>query len=97
MPSIRAEMRLSQKLSPEIIGPSLETATEILHSAYSKRTRQTQKVICSMCRVTPSCWVCCSLFVVFVGEGALFHRQMNEHDSICLLTVRPTRSQAGPC
>lgn len=44
MPSIRAEMRVSQKLSPEIVGPSLKTATEILHRAYSKRTRETQKV-----------------------------------------------------
>lgn len=54
MPSIRTEMRVSQKLSPEIIGPSLETATEILHSTYSKRTRQTQEVIRWMCRVTKS-------------------------------------------
>eukprot|EP00752_Nemacystus_decipiens_P010548 g9393.t1 len=43
MPSIQKEMRVSQKLSPEIVGPSLETATEILHRAYSKRTREIQK------------------------------------------------------
>eukprot|EP00903_Cladosiphon_okamuranus_P009352 g8918.t1 len=43
MPSIRKEMRVSEKLSPEIVGPSLKTATEILHRAYSKRTRETQK------------------------------------------------------
>lgn len=45
MPSIRSEMRVSYKLCPEIIGPSLKTATDILHSAYSKKTREKQKVV----------------------------------------------------
>ncbi|CAN0048640.1 unnamed protein product, partial [Ectocarpus fasciculatus] len=42
MPSIRKEMRVSHKLCPEIIGPTLKTATDILDSAYSKRTREAQ-------------------------------------------------------
>lgn len=44
MPAIREEMRVSEKLSPTIIGPTLKTATEILDSAYSKRTREKQEV-----------------------------------------------------
>lgn len=44
MPAIRAEMRVSEKLSPEIVGPTLKTATEILDSAYSKQTRVAQEV-----------------------------------------------------
>lgn len=44
MPSIRKEMRVSHKLCPEIIGPTLKTATAILDSAYSKRTREAQEV-----------------------------------------------------
>ncbi|CAM9738436.1 unnamed protein product [Ectocarpus sp. 13 AM-2016] len=43
MPSIRKEMRVSHKLCPEIIGPTLKTATDILDSAYSKRTREAQE------------------------------------------------------
>ena len=45
MPSVRTEMRVSHKLAPDIVGPSLETATEILHSAYSRRTREAQQVM----------------------------------------------------
>lgn len=44
MPAIREEMKVSEKLSPTIIGPTLKTATEILDSAYSKRTREAQEV-----------------------------------------------------
>lgn len=63
MPAIREEMRVSEKLSPTIIGPTLKTATEILDSAYSKRTREKQEVkrrgqpccgeltVCSACDV----------------------------------------------
>ncbi|CBJ25470.1 conserved unknown protein [Ectocarpus siliculosus] len=43
MPSIRKEMRVSHKLCPEITGPTLKTATDILDSAYSKRTREAQE------------------------------------------------------
>ncbi|CAM9529419.1 unnamed protein product [Ectocarpus sp. 12 AP-2014] len=43
MPSIRKEMRVSHKLCPEIIGPTLKTATDILDSAYSKKTREAQE------------------------------------------------------
>ncbi|CAN0365334.1 unnamed protein product, partial [Pylaiella littoralis] len=43
MPAIREETRVSHKLSPEIVGPSLRTATEILDSAYSKRTKEIQE------------------------------------------------------
>ncbi|CAB1117541.1 unnamed protein product [Ectocarpus sp. CCAP 1310/34] len=43
MPLIRKEMRVSHKLCPEIIGPTLKTATDILDSAYSKRTREAQE------------------------------------------------------
>lgn len=45
MPAIREETRVSHKLSPEIVGPSLRTATEILDSAYSKKTKEIQEVI----------------------------------------------------
>lgn len=44
MPAIRKEMRVSHKLCPEIVGPTLQTATEILDSAYSKKTREKQQV-----------------------------------------------------
>lgn len=47
MTSIRTELRVSEKLSPEIVGPTLKTATEILDSAYSKRTRVAQEVSAS--------------------------------------------------
>lgn len=42
--SIRAVMKISEKLEPEIVGPSLEVATQILDMAYSKQTRLVQEV-----------------------------------------------------
>ena len=51
IPAIREEMRVSEKLSPTIIGPTLKAATEILHNAYSKRTREAQEV----CEERPRC------------------------------------------
>lgn len=89
MPSIRTEMRVSHKLSSEIVGPSLKIATEILHSAYSKRTKETQKVMRWKRGVAQSICVgfavsmCCALF-----------RHMNEH---ILLALRLHDRPADPC
>ncbi len=69
MPSIRQEMRVSQKLAPEIVGPSLKTATEILDSAYSKRTRETQQVLRRNAH-DQSTWACAST-VRHVDKGSI--------------------------
>lgn len=44
MPSIREELRVSEKLEPRIVGPTLETSTQILDSVYAKRTKVVQEV-----------------------------------------------------
>lgn len=50
MSSIRKEMRVTEKLAPNIIGPTLETATQILDRVYSKHTKVAQEVRESMVR-----------------------------------------------
>lgn len=44
MTSIREELRVSEKLSAEIVGPTLKSATGILASAYSRRMKRAQEV-----------------------------------------------------
>lgn len=44
MPSIREELRVSEKLASDIVGPSLATATAILDNAYAIRAKAAQEV-----------------------------------------------------